>query len=201
MQQDMAIATLKNLALSGSGTIAAAAAARIGQQLNVPHVYLNLQLPYWVFLLSMVLLNFVGAFFALKIDYIQANGSAISNFFTAVIVGLILSFIVIPTISPTSGVGLMQIAAFISGLCGTILLRVAINILNRQDLQEALVDLIVSNSIKLAKTVVELAVEHTSKFVTILLTTIVASFVIVPSINDRINNESPQAQVAEVSDD
>ena len=82
-----------------------------------------------------------------------------------------------------------------------ILLRVAINILNRQDLQEALVDLIVSNSIKLAKTVVELAVEHTSKFVTILLTTIVASFVIVPSINDRINNESPQAQVAEVSDD
>jgi len=68
-------------------------------------------------------------------------------------------------------------------------------------LQEALVDLIVSNSIKLAKTVVELAVEHTSKFVTILLTTIVASFVIVPSINDRINNESPQAQVAEVSDD
>lgn len=201
MQQDMAIATLKNLALSGSGAIAAAAAASIGQQLNVPHVYLNLQLPYWVFLLSMVLLNFVGAFFALKIDYIQANGSAISNFFTAVIVGLILSFIVIPTISPTSGVGLMQIAAFISGLCGTILLRVAINILNRQDLQEALVDLIVSNSIKLAKTVVELAVEHTSKFVTILLTTIVASFVIVPSINDRINNESPQAQVAEVSDD
>ena len=201
MQQDMAIATLKNLALSGSGTIAAAAAASIGQQLNVPHVYLNLQLPYWVFLLSMVLLNFVGAFFALKIDYIQANGSAISNFFTAVIVGLILSFIVIPTISPTSGVGLMQIAAFISGLCGTILLRVAINILNRQDLQEALVDLIVSNSIKLAKTVVELAVEHTSKFVTILLTTIVASFVIVPNINDKINNEAPQAQVAEVSDD
>ena len=201
MQQDMAIATLKNLALSGSGTIAAAAAASIGQQLNVPHVYLNLQLPYWVFLLSMVLLNFIGAFFALKIDYIQANGSAISNFFTAVIVGLILSFIVIPTISPTSGVGLMQIAAFISGLCGTILLRVAINILNRQDLQEAIVDLIVSNSIKLAKTVVELAVEHTSKFVTILLTTIVASFVIVPNINDKINNEAPQAQVAEVSDD
>ena len=139
MQQDMAIATLKNLALSGSGTIAAAAS--IGQQLNVPHVYLNLQLPYWVFLLSMVLLNFVGAFFALKIDYIQANGSAISNFFTAVIVGLILSFIVIPTISPTSSVGLMQIASFISGLCGTILLRVIINILNRQDLQDELVDL------------------------------------------------------------
>lgn len=195
-----AVATVKYLALSASGTIAAAAS--IGQQLSVPHVYLNLQLPYWVFLLSMVLLNFVGAFFALKIDYMQASGSAISNFFTAVVVGLILSFVVIPTISPASGVGLMQIAAFVSGLCGTILLRVIINILNRQDLQEAIVDLIVSNSIKLAKTVVELAVEHTSKVVTILLTTIVASFVIVPSINDKLNDNSvPQAQVAEAEDD
>lgn len=73
-----AVSTVKHLALSASGTIAAAAS--IGQQLNVPHVYLNLQLPYWVFLLSMVLLNFIGAFFALKIDYMQANGSTISNF-------------------------------------------------------------------------------------------------------------------------
>ena len=195
-----AVATVKYLALSASGTVAASAS--IGQHLCVPHVYFNLHLPYWVFLLSMVLLNFVGAFFALKIDYMQASGSAISNFFTAAVVGLILSFIVIPTISPASGVGLMQIAAFISGLCGTILLRVVINILSRQDLQDAIADLIVGNTIRLAKTLVELAVEHTSKAVTIVLTTIVASFVIVPSINDRINdNSAPQAQVAEVEND
>ena len=199
MQQDMAIATLKNLALSGSGTIAAAAS--IGQQLNVPHVYLNLQLPYWVFLLSMVLLNFVGAFFALKIDYMQASGSTISNFFTAVMVGLILSFIVIPTISPSSGVGLMQIASFISGLCGTILLRVIINILNRQDLQEALVDLVVSNSIKLANIVVELAVEHTAKIVTALLAGLVASLVYTNNVNNSNNNPVPQPQTTEVSND
>ena len=195
-----AVATVKYLALSASGTVAAAAS--IGQQLSVPHVYLNLHLPYWVFLLSMVLLNFIGAFFALRIDYMQSSGSAISNFFTAAVVGLILSFIVIPTISPASGVGLMQIASFISGLCGTILLRVVINILSRQDLQDAIADLIVGNTIRLAKTLVELAVEHTSKAVTIVLTTIVASFVIVPSINDRINdNSAPQAQVAEVEND
>lgn len=195
-----AVATVKYLALSASGTVAAAAS--IGQQLSVPHVYLNLHLPYWVFLLSMVLLNFIGAFFALRIDYMQASGSAISNFFTAAVVGLILSFIVIPTISPASGVGLMQIASFISGLCGTILLRVVINILSRQDLQDAIADLIVGNTIRLAKTLVELAVEHTSKVVTIVLTTIVASFVIVPSINDKINDNSvPQAQVAEVEND
>lgn len=200
MQQDMAIATLKHFAISSSGTLAAAVS--LGAQLNTTHVYLNLHLPYWVFLLSMVLLNFIGAFFALKIDYMQANGSKISNFFTAVTVGLILSFIVIPTISPASGVGLMQIASFISGLCGTILLRVIINILNRQDLQEAIVELMVSNSIKLANIVIGLAVDHTSKVVTALLTGIVASFVLLPSINDKLNDNSvPQEQVAEVESD
>lgn len=199
MQQDMAIATVKYLAISSSGTLAVAS---LGAQLNTPHVYLNLHLPYWVFLLSMVLLNFIGAFFALKIDYMQASGSAISNFFTAVVVGLILSFIVIPTISPSSGVGLMQIASFISGLCGTILLRVIINILNRQDLQEAIVELIVSNSIKLANILVGLVVDHTSKVVTALLTAIVASLVILPSLNDKLNDNSvPQVQVSEVSND
>lgn len=200
MQQDMAIATVKYFAISSSGTLAAAAS--LGAQLNTTHVYLNLHLPYWVFLVSMVLLNFIGAFFALKIDYMQANGSKISNFFTAVIVGLILSFIVIPTLSPSSGVGLMQIASFISGLCGTILLRVIINILNRQDLQEAIVELIVSNSIKLANIVVGLVVDHTSKVVTALLTAIIASLVIIPSINDKIaDNQAPQSQTAEVEND
>lgn len=200
MQQDMAIATVKYFAISSSGTLAAAAS--LGAQLNTTHVYLNLHLPYWVFLVSMVLLNFIGAFFALKIDYMQANGSKISNFFTAVTVGLILSFIVIPTLSPSSGVGLMQIASFISGLCGTILLRVIINILNRQDLQEAIVELIVSNSIKLANIVVGLVVDHTSKVVTALLTAIIASLVIIPSINDKIaDNQAPQSQTAEVEND
>ncbi|WP_352338298.1 hypothetical protein [Psychrobacter sp. 16-MNA-CIBAN-0192] len=203
MQQDMAIATVKYFAISGSGAIAAAAS--LGAQLNTPHVYLNLHLPYWFFLLSMVLLNFIGAFFALKIDYMQVSGSATSNFFTAVTVGLIISFIFIPTISPTSGVGLMQIASFVSGLCGTIFLRVVINILNRQDLQEAIVDLIVSNSIKLANIVIGLAVDHTAKLITALLTTLFASFVLLPTLNDRLNDNSvppaPPSQVTEVAND
>ena len=96
----------------------------------------------------------------------------------------------------------MQIASFISGLCGTILLRVIINILNRQDLQEAIVELIVSNSIKLANILVGLVVDHTSKVVTALLTAIVASLVILPSLNDKLNDNSvPQVQVSEVSND
>ena len=143
-----AIETARAFALSGSGTMAAAAIG-LGDQLNVTHTYLNLELPYWFFLLTMVLLNFVGAFFALKTDYMQANGSKVGNFFTAVLVGFILSFVVLPVASPSSSVGLMQVASFVSGLCGTILLRVIVNILNRQDLQDELVDLGVG-SIKMA---------------------------------------------------
>lgn len=200
MQQDMAVTAVKHLVISSSGTLAAAAG--LGAQLNAPHVYLNLHLPYWVFLLSMVLLNFIGAFFALKIDYMQASGSAISNFFTAVMVGLVLSFVVIPTISPTSGVGLMQIAAFVSGLCGTIFLRVIINILNRQDLQEAIVDLIVSNSIRLADIVINLVVDHTAKVLTAILAGIVASLVYTKNVSDNgSDNPAPPAQVTEVAND
>lgn len=200
MQQDMAVTAVKHLIISSSGTLAAAAG--LGAQLNAPHVYLNLHLPYWVFLLSMVLLNFIGAFFALKIDYMQASGSTVSNFFTAVMVGLILSFVVIPTISPTSGVGLMQIAAFVSGLCGTIFLRVIINILNRQDLQEAIVDLIVSNSIKLADIVINLVVDHTAKVLTAILAGIVASLVYTKNVSDNSNgNPAAPAQAMEVADD
>lgn len=198
MQQDMAVATIKYFALSSSGTLAAAAS--LGAQLNTPHVYLNLHLPYWVFLLSMVLLNFIGAFFALKTDYMQSSGSTVNNFFTAVMVGLVLSFVVIPTVSPKSGVGLMQLASLISGLCGTILLRVIINILNRQDLQEALVDMIVRNSIKLAEIAVSLIVDHTAKVLTALLAGIIASLVYTNNAN---NNDSPppQPQQMEVASD
>ena len=140
MQQAFAVETVKHLALSSSGTVIAVAMG-LGEQLNASHQYLNLQLPYWVFLVSMIILNFIGAFFALKTDYMQANGSKVGNFSTAVLVGFVLSFVVLPVANPTSSVGLMQIASFISGLCGTILLRVIINILNRQDLQDELVDL------------------------------------------------------------
>lgn len=140
MQQELAVETMKNLALSGSGT-ALAASLTLSEQLNKSYVFLNLELPYWFFLTLMVVLNFVGAFFALKTDYMKANGSRAGNFATAAIVGLFISFIVLPVVQPESTVGVMLIASFVSGLCGTIFLRIIINIINREDLQDELVDL------------------------------------------------------------
>ena len=201
MQQDFAVETVKHLALSSSGTVIAVAMG-LGEQLNASHQYLNLQLPYWVFLVSMIILNFIGAFFALKTDYMQANGSKVGNFSTAVLVGFVLSFVVLPVANPTSSVGLMQIASFISGLCGTILLRVVINIMNRQDLQDAIVELIVANSIKLAGVVVELFTTHITKTLTTALIGVVASLVLLPSFNNEIDAKSvSQPTYLEVSND
>lgn len=201
MQQDFAVETVKHLALSSSGTVIAVTMG-LGEQLNASHQYLNLQLPYWVFLVSMIILNFIGAFFALKTDYMQANGSKVGNFSTAVLVGFVLSFVVLPVANPTSSVGLMQIASFISGLCGTILLRVIINIMNRQDLQDAIVELVVTNSIKLAGVVVELFTTHITKTLTTALIGVVASLVLLPSFNNEIGAKSVlQPTYLEVSND
>lgn len=201
MQQDFAVETVKHLALSSSGPVIAVTMG-LGEQLNASHQYLNLQLPYWVFLVSMIILNFIGAFFALKTDYMQANGSKVGNFSTAVLVGFVLSFVVLPVANPTSSVGLMQIASFISGLCGTILLRVIINIMNRQDLQDAIVELVVTNSIKLAGVVVELFTTHITKTLTTALIGVVASLVLLPSFNNEIGAKSVlQPTYLEVSND
>ena len=187
--------TARALAVSGSGTIAAVAMG-LSEQLNVTHDYLNLSLPYWVFLLSMAILNFVGAGFATQTDYMRANGSRVGNFFTALFVGLFLSFIVLPTASPDASVGLMQIASFISGLCGTILLRVTINILDRQDLQDAIVDLIVQQSIKFADLAIKLVSEHAIKLIGALLIGIIASLALLPDSNDdNSNKERHQMEV------
>ena len=187
-----AVETARALAVSGSGTIAAVAMG-LSEQLNVPHEFLNLYLPYWVFLLSMMMLNFVGAGFATQTDYMKANGSSVGNFFTAVFVGFFLSFVVLPTADPDASVGLMQIASFISGLCGTILLRVIINIMNRQDLQDAIVDLIVQQLIKFAGLVVKMVSEHAIKLIGALLIGIIASLAILPDSDS--DNSQQQAEV------
>lgn len=201
MQHDLAVQTAKALVLSSSGTIAAASIG-LAEQLNVSHAYLNLHLPYWVFLVSMVVLNFIGSGFATQTDYMKANGSRVGNFFTALFVGLFLSFIVLPVASPSASVGLMQIASFISGLCGTILLRVIITILNRQDLFDAVVDLIVQNTIKFADMLIKLVVEHAIKLAGAVLIGIIASLVLVPELSNEIGIESPlQSEQSEVTND
>ena len=81
MQHDAVIATAKALVLSTAGT--AASIASVGVQLNQPHLFLYMQLPLWFFLISMVVLSFLGAFLALLTDYMKGTGSKLGKFFTA----------------------------------------------------------------------------------------------------------------------
>lgn len=125
--------TAKHLVIGAAGTTAS-----LSIQLKTPHTFLNLHLPYWVFLVSMVALVFVGSFLSLRIDYMQNSGTRIDNFFTALIVGFVLSFVILPTIAASASVGWMQITAFFSGLCGTLLIRALFDILGNPDLRSAL---------------------------------------------------------------
>ena len=191
-----AATTIKYLALSTSGTLAAGAIG-LSEQLNMTHDFLNLSLPYWVFLISMVVLNFVGAAFATQTDYMRANGSRIGNFFTAFFVGLFLSLVVLPVASPSASVGLMQIASFISGLCGTIFLRIIINIMNRQDLQDAIANIFAEQAIKFAEVAIKLLSDHLVKLVGAALIGTIAALAFIPNASD----DKPAPQQTEVLDD
>lgn len=75
MQNNIAVTeAVRHLAIGAAGTTAS-----LSIQLKTPHTFLNLQLPYWFFLLSMIVLVFVGAFLSLRIDYMQNNGTPVGN--------------------------------------------------------------------------------------------------------------------------
>lgn len=140
MQHDAVIATTKALVLSTAGT--AASIASVGVQLNQPHLFLYMQLPLWFFLISMVVLSFLGAFLALLTDYMKGTGSKVGKFFTAFTVGIVLSFVILPTFVESPSVGWLQITAFFGAFSGTILLYILIRLLTNEELHNAVVDLL-----------------------------------------------------------
>lgn len=140
MQHDAVIATAKALVLSTAGT--AASIASVGVQLNQPHLFLYMQLPLWFFLISMVVLSFLGAFLALLTDYMKGNGSKLGKFFTAFTVGIVLSFVILPTFVESPSVGWLQITAFFGAFSGTILLYILVRLLTNDELHNAVIDLL-----------------------------------------------------------
>lgn len=132
-----AIQTAKYLVASASGTALSAAGLLV--QLNQPHVFLYLNLPFWFFLASTIALVFLGAFLSLKNDYMQTQGTPLGNFGLALSVGLVLSFVVLPVVQPEPSVGLMQLSGFFGGLFGTILMRVAVDLVGDEELRQSVV--------------------------------------------------------------
>lgn len=146
MPQNVAVfETAKLLMLSAAGTAASVASFSI--QLNQPYAFFYLQLPLWFFYIAMVILAFVGAFFALMTDYMQARGTKVGKFFTALSVGLIMSFIVLPTFISEPSIGLMLITALFGSLSGTILLYMVGRLFSDEELLDAVYDLLKSRLI------------------------------------------------------
>lgn len=128
-----AVQTTKLLALSGSGTVISAVSVMV--QLNEPHTFLYLSLPYWYFLVATVLLVFVGAGLAMTNDYMKKQGTFWGNLLLAIVVGFIISFVILPAINDKPTVVIMMLTAFFGGLLGTIFLRMILELSADDDLK------------------------------------------------------------------
>ncbi len=195
MPQNLAVfTTAKLLALSAMGAAASAAsaanAASLSMQLNEPYLFFYLQLPLWFLFITMIVLTFVGAFLSLTTDYMRARGTKTSKFSTALIVGLVISFVVLPTFITEPSPGLMMLTAAVAGFSGTILLYLAGRLISNKELHDAVIDLIVHRAIKFLGTVLDLVTEHATKLLAVALTSVVASFVIVPQLKTELNTSS-----------
>lgn len=186
MQPNLAtLEAAKLLTLSTAGT--AASAAGISAQLGQTHAFFYLQLPLWFFYIAMIVLAFAGAFLSLTTDYMRSRGTACGKFGTAMIVGLVISFVVLPTLITEPSAGLMMVTAFFGGLSGTILTYVAMRLLNNKELQDAVIDLIVQRAIKFLGVALDLIADHATKLLTAALVGVIASFVVLPKLNSDLN--------------
>lgn len=195
MPQNLAVfTTAKLLALSAMGAAASAAsaanAASLSMQLNEPYLFFYLQLPLWFLFIAMIVLTFASAFLSLTTDYMRARGTKTSKFSTALIVGLVISFVVLPTFITEPSPGLMMLTAAVAGFSGTILLYLAGRLISNKELHDAVIDLIVHRAIKFLGIALDLITEHATKLLTVVLTSIVASFVIVPQLKTELNVSS-----------
>ena len=130
-----AIQTAKLLAVTGGGTVVSAVSVMI--QLNEPHAFLHLQLPYWYFLIATILLVFVGAILAMTNDYMRLQGTFLSNLLLAATVGFVISFVILPAVDNQPTVIIMMMTAFFSGLLGTIFLRILLDVMTDDELRSA----------------------------------------------------------------
>lgn len=195
MPQNLAVfTTAKLLALSAMGAAASAAsaanAASLSMQLNEPYLFFYLQLPLWFLFSAMIVLTFASAFLSLTTDYMRARGTKTSKFSTALIVGFVISFVALPTFITEPSPGLMMLTASVGAFSGTSLLYLSGRLVSNKELHDAVIDLIAHRAIKFLGTALDLVTEHATKLLAVALTSVVASFVIVPQLKTELNTSS-----------
>lgn len=140
-----------NITLASAGTAISAASLLVqtndasltlGAQLNVTHSFMYLQIPLWWFFVASVVLAFVGAFWSLNTDTLREGGTRMGKLLTAATVGLISTFVVLPSVVDAPNVILMMITSLGGGFSGTVLLYLAARLINNKELHDSVIDII-----------------------------------------------------------
>ena len=135
-QNIIAIKIAQSAVLATASTVASAVSIAI--QLSTPHEYLGLQIEYKYFLIASIVLCFVGALLSLRVDFVKKlDSSQWSKVATAMLAGLVITFLILPLAISTPSVLFLMITAFFGSLAGTILLHLIFELMGDKELLDA----------------------------------------------------------------
>jgi len=138
-QNLIAIKIAQSALLAAASTVASGVSIAI--QLSTPHEYLGLQIEYKYFLIASIVLCFMGALLSLRVDFVKKlDSSQWSKVATAMLAGLVITFLILPVAVSTPSVLFLMITAFFGGLAGTILLHLIFELLGDKELLDAVKD-------------------------------------------------------------
>ena len=125
-----------NVLLAVASSVASGVSIAI--QLSTPHQYLGLQIEYKYFLIASIVLCFAGALLSLRVDFVKKlDSSQWSKVATAMLAGLVITFLILPLAVSTPSVLFLMITAFFGGLAGTILLHLIFELMGDKELLDA----------------------------------------------------------------
>ena len=128
-----------NVLLAVASSVASGVSIAI--QLSTQHSYLGLQIEYRYFLIASIVLCFAGALLSLRVDFVKKlDSSQWSKVATAMLAGLVITFLILPLAVSTPSVLFLMITAFFGGLAGTILLHLIFELLSDKELLDAVKD-------------------------------------------------------------
>ena len=135
-QNIIAIKIAQSAVLAAAST--AVSGVSIAIQLSTPHQYLGLQIEYKYFLIASIVLCFMGALLSLRVDFVKKlDSSQWSKVATAMLAGLVITFLILPVAVSTPSVLFLMITAFFGGLAGTILLHLIFELMGDKELLDA----------------------------------------------------------------
>lgn len=135
-QNLIAIKIAQSAVIATASTVASGVSIAI--QLSTPHSYLGLQIKYGYFLIASIVLCFAGALLSLRVDFVKKlDSSQWSKVATAMLAGLVITFLILPLAVSTPSVLFLMITAFFGSLAGTILLHLIFELMGDKELLDA----------------------------------------------------------------